>query len=811
MIENLVGKTLAERYHILELIGTGGMASVYKARCELLKRDVAVKVLRDSVKDDEMALKCFKQEAQAAAQLCHNNIVQVFDVGEVDGMDYMVMELVEGVTLKKYIKEQGALPWRDACDFAVQIAQALEAAHAKGLVHRDIKPQNILTTEDKVLKVADFGIAKAANSETLMVTDNNAMGSAHYISPEQARGGFTDARSDIYSLGIVLFEMLTGKVPFNGESPISVALMHIEKQPPSVLDFNADVPEDVAAIVAKAITKEQVGRYQSATEMIFDLTAVLENRPVDIQYVDGDEDAFDATKRFGEEGADIKQIKKNKKKIKKAKTPQEKKADRIATILGIITVIVLVFAAYGVWTFVTSETEAVTVPEFVNMPIEEAYRLAEERGIVLNELKSDVSDEIPKDYVSWQDPVSGTKIMPEETVFIIVSEGASLGDISIPDVSGMSYEIARQIITEEGLEYITEEMPSLDVPRGYVISQSPKRDTKVSEGHTVTLFVSAGSPTTEELPSEIPVPALIGKSQEEAKVVCDEYGLAFSAMQVTDTRPYGTVLKQSPLPGTPSGKGTQVTVIISSGTGGESTPTAEPTGEDNTQETVEDQIKTKEFTYEIKGKNNSTEPVKVKITVDGDTVYCNQFATSETKLEIGGKEAILTQTTDYPYNGKITLNYSGEPMTLYVRIPDWCVEYEGDTENGFARFELSDGDSVTVDLPIEIHFIEANPYAQDNSGRYAVQRGPIVYCMEEIDNGENLRDITLLENSEKKVVCEEGIPAPVIYMGAERRPATNQLYSIKNDERVSFTARLIPYFAFANREVSDMLVWTMVK
>lgn len=198
-------------------------------------------------------------------------------------------------------------------------------------------------------------------------------------------------------------------------------------------------------------------------------------------------------------------------------------------------------------------------------------------------------------------------------------------------------------------------------------------------------------------------------------------------------------------------------------------------------------------------------------TVDGDTVYCNQFAQSETKLQIGGKDAILTQTTDYPNNGKITFKYKGEPMTLYVRIPDWCVEYEGDTENGFARFELSDGDSVTVDLPMKIHFIEANPYVQDNSGRYAVQRGPVVYCMEEIDNGENLRDISLLENSEKKVVREEGIPAPVIYMGAERRPATNQLYSIKNDERVSFTARLIPYFAFANREATDMLVWTMVR
>ena len=198
-------------------------------------------------------------------------------------------------------------------------------------------------------------------------------------------------------------------------------------------------------------------------------------------------------------------------------------------------------------------------------------------------------------------------------------------------------------------------------------------------------------------------------------------------------------------------------------------------------------------------------------TVDGDTIYCNQFVQSETKFQIGGKDAILTQTTDYPNNGKITFKYKGEPMTLYVRIPDWCVEYEGDTENGFAMFEVSDGESVTVNLPMEVHFMEANPYAQDNSGRYAVQRGPVVYCMEQIDNGENLRDITLLENSVKKVECEEGIPAPVIYMGAERRPATDRLYSLKGNKRVSFTARLIPYSAFANREATDMLVWTMVK
>ena len=198
-------------------------------------------------------------------------------------------------------------------------------------------------------------------------------------------------------------------------------------------------------------------------------------------------------------------------------------------------------------------------------------------------------------------------------------------------------------------------------------------------------------------------------------------------------------------------------------------------------------------------------------TQKGDSIYCNQFIPSEASFQIGGKEAVLTQITDYPNSGKITFRYQGEPMTLYVRIPDWCVEYEGETENGYAKFECTDGACVTLDLPMELQFIEANPYVQDNSGRYAVQRGPIVYCMEEIDNGENLRDITLLEQGKETVAQEEGVPAPILYLSAERRPASEGLYRLKNKERIPFTARLIPYFSFANREPSDMLVWTMVR
>lgn len=197
-------------------------------------------------------------------------------------------------------------------------------------------------------------------------------------------------------------------------------------------------------------------------------------------------------------------------------------------------------------------------------------------------------------------------------------------------------------------------------------------------------------------------------------------------------------------------------------------------------------------------------------TADKNTVYCNQFASSEATLQIGGKPAVLTQKTDYPYDGNITFTYRGEPMTLYVRIPDWCMEYPGETENGFARLDLTDGSTASVHLPMEVHFMEANPYLQDNSGRYAVQRGPIVYCMEEIDNGENLRDIRLLENGNIQVAKEDRLPAPVIYMDAQRRPASKMLYSTKVKSYVNFTARLIPYFAFANRGPSDMLVWTMV-
>ena len=273
---NLVGKTLGNRYEILEEIGSGGMAYVYRAHCTLLNRFVAIKVLREDLKDDREFVKRFYIEAQAAASLTHPNIVSIYDVGRDGDLYYIVMEYVEGRTLKEYLDEQGKLPWREAAEYAAQICRALEVAHKNSIVHRDIKPQNIIMTPDGTLKVTDFGIARASTNVTQTLS-TGAMGTVQYLSPEQARGGFTDERSDIYSLGIVLYEMVTGTVPFSADSAVTTAIKHIQEQPTPPRELNLSIPHSLENIILKAIRKEQSGRYRTAVDMLRDLTMILEN------------------------------------------------------------------------------------------------------------------------------------------------------------------------------------------------------------------------------------------------------------------------------------------------------------------------------------------------------------------------------------------------------------------------------------------------------------------------------------------------------------------------------------------------------
>lgn len=679
MNENLIGKTLANRYHISELIGTGGMASVYKGECNLLNRDVAIKVLRESVKDDADALEGFRKEAQAAASLSHNNIVSIYDIGKEDDFDYMVMEYVKGSTLKKYIQDNGPLPWQEVCDFGIQICQALEAAHAIGVVHRDIKPQNILITDEQELKVTDFGLAKAATSETLTM-GGSAMGSVHYISPEQARGGFTDSRSDIYSLGIVLFEMLTGKVPFNSESAVSVALMHIEKEVPSVFEYTRSVPDDLVKVVAKASAKEPISRYQSVTDLINDLRAVLSFEPVEYAedtYDDGDigntrkfnidDDMIDDTVQYQQ---------KNGKKQKRQKTPQEKKVDRFSTLMALLTVVVLIGIGIGAYALFGkggkfSGAKETLMPDFANMTLEEAVALANENGIIISEeLEYSLSDEIEEGKIISQLPEKGEVVDKNEPVRFVVSIGSVNGNISVPYIVGEKIDDAIETIMHSELTYLIIEEESDTVPKGEVIRQSPAVGTKLNKDGVVTIYFSSGKPLPEATPvvkETVYVPSLFGATRENAEIELGKYNLKLVSVSEKDSNlPAGTVISQNPEAGKPVEENSPVSIVISNGIATDTEFVAPTIPREELEENVPVRVtsvpvdiieeeeedgeeeNTKLYTFQIP---NGDGTANVKIIVDGDTLYENVKKFGETvSVDITGtgKKKVVAYV-----NGKI--------------------------------------------------------------------------------------------------------------------------------------------------------------
>ena len=564
-MENLVGTKLAGRYNIVELIGMGGMAAVYKAECEMLKRNVAIKVLLENLRDDEDVVKNFNREAQAAARISHNNIISVFDVGEDNGINYMVMELVEGCTLKEYISENGALPWQEVCDFGIQTANALAEAHSHNVIHRDIKPQNIIMTKDRDLKVTDFGIAKAAGVNTITMSGQSAVGSVHYISPEQARGGYTDERSDIYSLGVVLYEMLTGKVPFDGDTAVSVALMHIEKPVPNVLAENPTIPNAFLNIIEKAMAKEQFARYQSAAELIEDLRAVLAGEEIAEQL-----DDLGATRKMDDEEIErIKEVEyEGKKKKKRKKTVEEKKADNMAVLLAVITVIVLFGILIGSYFmfFGGANLGKVKVPNIVNMSVEDARLILEQKNLGYEE-KEEPSDDVDEGRVIRQFPDAGEFVGSGESIEIAISTGtAENAKEKVPDVVGLTMESAIELILNSDLYYSIERKYSDKVEAGRVISQSPAGDTKVPEEYKVVLVISDGKKPEEEKEEEVVVPRILGDDILSAEKTLNDKGLNLGSITYEESsEPAGNVIKQSPEPGRTAKSHTAVTVVVSSG------------------------------------------------------------------------------------------------------------------------------------------------------------------------------------------------------------------------------------------------------
>ena len=514
---NLIGKIIGNRYEILEEVGLGGMATVYKSKDHVLNRLVAVKVLKDEFTTDAEFVKRFNTEAQAAASLSHPNIVSIYDVGHEDenNLYYIVMELVQGKTLKEIINSEGVLTWKWAVNIAMQIASALEMAHKRGIVHRDIKPHNIIITEDGIAKVTDFGIAKAVSNSTITAF-GTTIGSVHYFSPEQAKGGFTDAKSDLYSLGVVMFEMLTGKVPFDADTPVSVALKHMQEDPKEPVELNPDIPTAVNQIVVKAMQKEPSARYQNATEMLHDLSKALKDPDGDFVIIENKDGGYTRVMQAITDD----QINEGKKEEVKTKTKtnfftEHPKAKIAIIILGLILLFVVVFLITKI-AIDGGITKKVDMPNFVGKTLEEAQTMADDLDLTI-EAEEVASSDVEEGKIISQDPeYSETKIEVGTTIKLKVSKGPETAEL--PKLEGMKIEDARVTAESLGITLVEETENSDKVEQGVIIKQDTAVGTLVKSGDTVTVHVSAGA-------EKVRVPTVVGMDEGTAVATLKNAGL----------------------------------------------------------------------------------------------------------------------------------------------------------------------------------------------------------------------------------------------------------------------------------------------
>ena len=551
---NLEGKILGNRYEIIEKVGNGGMATVYKATDLVLKRYVAVKILRDEFTTDEEFIKRFETEAQSAARLVHANIVSIFDVGIDNGIYYIVMELIQGKTLKEIIvAERGPLPWKWSVNVAIQIASALEMAHRNNIIHRDIKPHNIIITEDGVAKVTDFGIAKAVSNSTITAF-GTTIGSVHYFSPEHARGGYTDAKSDIYSLGVVMYEMVTGKVPFDADTPVSVALKHMQEDPVPPIELNPHLPEAVNKIILKALKKDPMLRYQTATELLQDLKMALKNPSGD--FVDDDEfDPTAKTQRISTQ--DVEKMQKNASKKDENKLVNFIKNHKVlSAFIGLILLFCIAFGGTMLVLNVTNPKE-VEMPNIVGLTKEDAQQRIEGVKLKFEVASEEYNADVEENHIISQDPtyVEGyNRVKEGSTVKVVVSKGTE--KTKVPKVAGMSKDDAVEAIENAKLKAEIIEETSKKVQEGYVISQETDANTEVDAGETVKIHVSTGV-------EKATVPGVVGKSQDEAKKALQDLGFVVTVTNAEDSsKDNGVVLKQSLEEGKSVEKGSAIAITV---------------------------------------------------------------------------------------------------------------------------------------------------------------------------------------------------------------------------------------------------------
>lgn len=545
---------LGNRYELINKIGGGGMAIVYKAKCRLLNRFVAVKILRSEFISDEEFVNRFRIEAQAAASLSHPNIVSIYDVGQEDDVYYIVMEYIDGVTLKDEINEQKKLDWREALSISIQICSALDHAHRNKIVHRDIKPQNILITREGIAKVTDFGIARATTAATLTLA-GHTLGSVHYFSPEQARGGYVDEKSDIYSLGIVLYEMLTGKMPFDGESPVGVAIKHIQEMPEPPIHIDENIPEAVNDIVMRAIQKEQSIRYQTAGEMLDDMNKALK-QPNTRLFVE-QEDNF-TTKTMPALNDDI--IRKGEVVGMGGKKSVKKRKDKLTVWLSLLTSAVIIaimgYIGFSILTLVGHGNEF-KLPDFVGRNLEDVrreYASVQLRFKVINER---FSENVPENCIIFQKPPAGLPVKLPKEIEVEISKGQNVVDVpTLENIDWRDAEIQARVL---GLEPTIEEEFDAVKPEGIVIRTEPLPGTSLKSGDTIKIFKSKGPD-----PSQTIVPDLKDKTINEATEILKTARLMIGVIfEQPSNLPPGTIISQSVEPQTQVPGDTSIDVTVS--------------------------------------------------------------------------------------------------------------------------------------------------------------------------------------------------------------------------------------------------------
>ncbi len=635
----MIGKILGGRYELLELIGVGGMSRVYKAKCNLLNRFVAVKILKEEFNEDKEFIKRFYIESQAAASLSSPHIVSIYDVGNEENLHYIVMEYVEGVTLKDVIKENGILAWNVALNLSMQMLTALECAHKNGIVHRDIKPQNMIVTADGVLKITDFGIARAVNSNETKKIDSDVIGSVHYISPEQAKGIMIDARCDLYSLGIVMYEMLTGKLPYDGENPVSVALMHISSEPISVKELNITVPNEMVRIVTKAMQRDILNRYQSAREMAGDL---MEFKKVENLTTKENEDAVTAeiielvttakkTEAPAEGIAAIPfeyPVTENPEEeipapIAKRRAQMDKKQERIAvwSAIGLSTVIVLaiifvvlklLFPGFNFSS--VSNSKEYLLPNVVGQNIDDVRPKLEAEGltVIVNEVEDDSHEE---GTILRQKPNGNihVKVNKTKVELDVVTNDNSEEKIAVPNVVNKEYRQAQQELEKAGFDVRIIEEESDESEKGYVIRQNPAAKKQISKGSEVVLYVA--------IDAEVSVPDFVGMTEEEATKKAGELGLVITFVEKESTENIGKITQQSPEKNTKVQRGSSVRLtIVVEGASPSASPTPTPAAASKQSLTID--------------LPQDREVATVVIKRDGTEVYRQSHQTSEKRVTV---------------------------------------------------------------------------------------------------------------------------------------------------------------------------------